>query len=99
MDKRAYLLHLRELLEAQYQKFKEVPAKSLLKNERIEGFMEVGLISGMGSRSELVLIINQAHKSVFWASFDYRGESLNNYQKEIPAWIRKGVKLDLDHDG
>ena len=66
------MLHLRQLLETQYIAIKSNQNKLLVKNHKIEGYMEAGLIYSLVDRKELKLVINNAHKSVFGVSFDER---------------------------
>lgn len=89
------MLHLRELLQTQYGNVNNNPSKALAKNERIEGFMEAGLISGMVTRNELKQVINDAHKAVYGVTFDERSQPHSSAEglMDIPTWIRKGVSL------
>jgi len=95
LNKQAYLLHLRELLQTQYEKVKNNPNKALAKNERIEGYLEAGLISGMVNRSELKQVINDAHKAVYGVTFDERKEASLDAESlwDVPTWIRRGVEV------
>lgn len=96
MNKQGYMLHLRQLLETQYNEIHVNPSKSLAKNPRIEGYMEAGLITSLVTRKELKQVINEAHKSVFGVTFDDRAELNQDAEAlwDIPTWIRKGVDID-----
>jgi hypothetical protein len=96
MNKQAYMLHLRQLLESQYNDMKNNPSKSLSKNERIEGYMEAGLIASLVNRNELKQVINNSHKAVFGVTFDERREVNADAENlwDIPTWVRKGVEID-----
>lgn len=91
------MLHLRELLETQYTNVKNNPSKALAKNERIEGYMEAGLISGMVARNELKQVINDAHKAVYCVTFDERQDASLDAENlwDVPTWIRKGVEFGV----
>lgn len=95
LNKHAYMLHLRQLLETQYENVKDNPPKALAKNQRIEGYMEAGLISGMVTRNELKQVINDAHKTVFGVTFDERKEASLDAENlwDVPTWVRKGVEV------
>lgn len=94
------MLHLRELLDTQYTNVKNNPSKALAKNERIEGYMLAGLMSGMVKRNELKQVINDAHKAVYGINFDERKETSLDAEDlwDVPAWIRRGGELKLEQD-
>ena len=94
------MLHLRELLETQYKNVKNNPSKALAKNERIEGYMEAGLISGMVARNEIQQVINDAHKAVYGVTFDERKETSLDAESlwDVPTWVRRGNELKLEQD-
>jgi len=90
------MLHLRELLETQYKKVKNNSSKALAKNERIEGYMEAGLISDIVTSNELKQVINDAHKAVYGVRFDERKEASLDAENlwDVPTWVRKGVEIE-----
>ena len=92
------MLHLRELLQTQYETVKNNPSKALAKNERIEGYLEAGLISGMVTRNELKQVINDAHKAVYGVTFDERKEASLDAENlwDVPTWVRRGSDLKLE---
>ena len=96
MNKQAYMLHLRELLETQYENVKNNPSKAIAKNERIEGYMEAGLISSMVTRNELKQVINDAHEAVYGVVFDERDKPSRENEDliDIPTWVRRGLILE-----
>lgn len=97
MSKQSYLTYLNQLLVDQYNELKDNPSKSLIKNQRISGFMEAGLVSGLVNRKEIKRVVNSSHQSVFGVSFDERTETKNNHVEDlwdIPTWIRKGVEVE-----
>lgn len=95
LNKQAYMLHLRQLLESQYENTRDNSSKALSKNERIEGYMEAGMISGLVNRNELKQVINDAHKAIFGVTFDERKDASLDAENlwDVPTWIRKGVEV------
>lgn len=89
------MLHLRQMLENQYEEIKNESSKSLVKNERISGYMEAGLISSLVNRVELKQVINESHKKVFGLTFDERSNAEQESKDvwDVPTWIRRGVEL------
>ena len=87
----------------QYENIKNDSNNALAKNERIEGFMEAGLISGLVTRNDLKQVINDAHKAVYGVTFDERKETSLDAENlwDVPTWIRRGgeVKLECDSSG
>lgn len=96
MNKQAYMIHLRELLENQYSDVKNNPSKSLAKNTRIEGYMQAGLVASVVTSKELKQVINDSHKKVFGVSFDERAVPNTGNEKiwDVPTWIRKGIEIN-----
>lgn len=96
MNKQAYLIHLKQMLVSQYSEVHQNPNIPPVKNQRIEGYMEAGLIANLVDHGELKEVINDAHAQVFGVTFDSRTEPTLKAEKlwDIPTWVRQGIEIE-----